>query len=120
MDNFHAHQAHPFLHKPIPLLLNTSTSPTSAPVSNPANTLNTQLTLNWHQQLSAVAAAAAAAAAVASSSTAHSSSFIAFAGSEINVDSKVYLLYDVPMALLAKRFHDLDKIDDKIRILVGF
>lgn len=161
MENFHHHHhlhhhnhRHPsqFLHKPIPLLLNTSpalsstslqpstssslmenflaSTTTNSPSSLITGHLNSQhqqqLAFDWHQHLTAAATAAAAAAmAAASSATVGSSGsssncYAAFAGSDINADSKVYLLYEMPMALLAKRFYDSTKITDKHKIMVSF
>ena len=62
--------------------------------------------------------------------------FIACAGSDIEFDAKVYLLYEIPTSLLARRFSNYDgcnsgtsssgpmaidiKNDCKFKIMVGF
>lgn len=107
------------LFKPIPILKNCSNFSKSVYLSNEeitTNQIDSQLVLNWHQ----LAAAAAATDLERSNSTSYSNCYISFAGSEISSESKVYLLYEMSTALLARRFHDVSKIKDDSKILVCF
>jgi len=45
--------------------------------------------------------------------------FITVAGCDINLNSQVYLLYEMPTSLLARRFND-NKTDNKFNIMVSF
>ena len=48
------------------------------------------------------------------------SNYIAVAGSDIQVGSQVYLLYEIPTAFLARNFNNTSKLDDKVKIHVSF
>ncbi len=51
----------------------------------------------------------------------YTNSFIAVAGTDIDLDSKVYLLYEIPISLLARRFNCFTgKNDNKLNILVSW
>ena len=47
------------------------------------------------------------------------SNYIAIAGSDIQVGSQVYLLYEIPTAFLARNFYYSSKYDDKMKIFVS-
>ncbi len=51
----------------------------------------------------------------------YTNSFIAVSGSDIDLDAKVYLLYEIPLSLLARRFNCFTngKNDNKLNILVS-
>lgn len=55
---------------------------------------------------------------VPSLAAAAGTSFVSFAGTDINLDSKVYLLYDMPTCFLARRFNDVNKLHEKFKIMV--
>lgn len=48
---------------------------------------------------------------------AYHNQFVTSAGSDINMDAQVYLLYEVPVVLLARRF--LYKKNDHVQIMVS-
>lgn len=57
-----------------------------------------------------------------SSSAAHShilTQFVAVAGSDISQDAQVFLLYDMPIHLLARRFAHAETTHDKLKIMVS-
>ena len=48
------------------------------------------------------------------------SNFISNAGCDITIGARVYLLYEMPLTLLARRFNDSQNINiDKFKILVS-
>ena len=51
------------------------------------------------------------------SAQASSSSFVAVAGSDISKGAQVFLLYEIPVSLLARRFLDANS-SDKLQIMV--
>lgn len=113
-------QHHQKLFRPTPILKNCSNFSKSAYLSNEEithNQSNSQIGLNWHQL---TVASAASVDLERFNSTSYSNCFISFAGSEISSESKVYLLYEMSTALLARRFHDVSKIKDDSKILVSF
>jgi hypothetical protein len=47
------------------------------------------------------------------------SNYIAVAGSDIQIGSQVYLLYEIPTAFLARNFNNSSTLDDKVKIYVS-
>jgi len=82
------------LFKPIPLLLNTY---------GPSHTASTAMTIDMIN-------------------TSHENKCpgqcVAVAGSDINLDAQVYLLYEMPTSLLARRFN-FEKNENIYKIMVG-
>lgn len=131
MDNYHHQQPH--LYKPIPLLFNNPTASSVAAATfntHHYNQNNSHLIVNHHSSHQHHHHHAVInmmnAATVNQQQQSPQPVFISFAGSDISMDSKVYLLYDIPMVLLARRFNtitsnEFNKINEKLKISVcGF